>query len=119
MKNRKALILGLSFRPNVKEDALSTTYLLKEVLLQSGFEVKVHDTEFSPAEIKLKGFDPIADLRDVDCEVVFLVTMHKEYKQLDFDRFAKNGVKYFVDGRNSVNRANVKEAGIEYIGIGR
>ena len=31
VRNKKALLLGLSFRPNVKEDALSTTYLLNEV----------------------------------------------------------------------------------------
>ncbi len=119
VENRKALLLGLSFRPNVKEDSLSTTYLLKEELLQAGFEVVVHDVEFSAEELKAKGFNAAVDIYDNNAEVVFLVTMHKEYDQLDFGRLAKSGIKFFVDGRNTIDRENVEKAGIEYFGIGR
>lgn len=117
VKNKKALLLGLGFRPNVKEDALSTTYLLNEVLLKAGFKIYVHDVEFSEKEIKEKGFNP-ADIYENACEVVFLVTMHKEYEDIDFEKLAKSGIKYFVDGRNKISRDKVQEAGIEYIGIG-
>jgi nucleotide sugar dehydrogenase len=118
VKSKKALALGLSFRPNVKEDALSTTYLLNDVLLKSGFEVLVHDTEFSEKEIKEKGFNPAATIYDNDSEVAFLVTMHDEYSKIDFVKLAASGVKYFVDGRNNINRNEVQNAGIQYIGIG-
>jgi nucleotide sugar dehydrogenase len=118
VKNRKALVLGLSFRPNVKEDALSTTYLLNDVLLKSAFEVLVHDTEFSEKEIKEKGFNAAANIYDNDSEVAFLVTMHDEYSKIDFEKLANSGVKYFVDGRNNINRDDVQNAGIQYIGIG-
>jgi nucleotide sugar dehydrogenase len=119
VKNKKALLLGLSFRPNVKEDALSTTYLLSEVLIRSGFEVQVHDVEFSEEEIKAKGFNAVADIYNSNAEVAFLVTMHKEYHQLDFERLSKKGVKYFIDGRNNIDRDKAEAAGIEYLGIGR
>jgi nucleotide sugar dehydrogenase len=118
VKNKKALILGLGFRPNVKEDALSTTYLLNEVLLRSGFEVVVHDTEYSILEIEEKGLHAAADLYTTGCEVAFLVTMHREYGGIDFEKLARNGVKYFVDGRNSLNRNEIQATGIHYIGIG-
>jgi nucleotide sugar dehydrogenase len=118
VRNRKALILGLSFRPNVKEDSLSTTYLLHEVLLQSGYEVKVHDTEYSKEELEQKGFQSTDDIYSNDFEVVFLVTMHREYKDLDFGKMANSGTRYFVDGRNNIDRSKVQSAGIEYIGIG-
>lgn len=119
VSNKKALLLGLSFRPNVKEDALSTTYLLNEVLIRSGFEVLVHDVEFSGAEIKAKGLNAVDDIYNSDAEVVFLVTMHKEYHQLDFERLSAKGVKYFIDGRNNIDHNKVVAAGIEYLGIGR
>ncbi len=119
VKNKKALILGLSFRPNVKEDALSTAYLLKNVLLQNGFNVALHDTEFSAEEIKKKGFDAIKDIYDTDAEVIFLVTMHKEYQQLDFKKLYSTGTRYFIDGRNSIDKSKSEEAGIKYHGIGR
>lgn len=117
--NKKALVLGLSFRPNVKEDSLSTAYLLNDVLLETGFEVFVHDVEFSGDEIRSKGFHPAATIYDNTAEVAFLVTMHKEYNEINFERLAKNGIKYFVDGRNCIAKEKVESAGIEYIGIGR
>ena len=86
VKNKKALLLGLGFRPNVKEDALSTTYLLSDVLVKAGFEVYVHDVEFSEKEIKERGFNPVS-IYGNECEVVFLVTMHQEYDSIDFERF--------------------------------
>ena len=119
VKNKKALLLGLSFRPNVKEDALSTTYQLRDVLVRSGFEVLVHDVEFSTEEMTEKGFDAVADIYDNNAEVVFLVTMHKEYHDLNFERLSMQGVKYFIDGRNMIDYNKVEMAGIHYQGIGR
>lgn len=119
VKNKKALILGLSFRPNVKEDAVSITYLLHDVLIKSGFEVQVHDTEFSAEEIMKKGFKAAEGLYSYAAEVVFVATMHKEYDELDFEKLFKKGVRYLVDGRNNIDRNKVSAAGIEYHGIGR
>ena len=118
VKKRRALLLGLCFRPNVKEDTLSTTYLLHDALLKSGFEVLVHDIEFSQDELIAKGLKAAASVYDNNIEVAFLVTMHKEYDQLDFARLARNGLKFFVDGRNNIDRTKVENAGIEYMGIG-
>ena len=118
VKKRRALLLGLCFRPNVKEDTLSTTYLLHDALLKSGFEVLVHDVEFSQDELIAKGLKAAASVYDNNIEVAFLVTMHKEYDQLDFARLARNGLKFFVDGRNNIDRTKVENAGIEYTGIG-
>lgn len=118
VKSKKALILGLSFRPGVKEDVLSTTYLLNEALSKAGFEVYVHDTEFSKEEIKEKGLIPCLNIYDHRCEVVFLVTMHEEYAAINFEKLAETGVRYLVDGRNKINRDKVEKAGILYFGIG-
>ena len=117
-QNKKALILGLGFRPNVKEDALSTTYLLHDALLSDGFEVWVHDTEFSSEEIKAKGLSPAIGIYGNNAEVVFLVTMHKEYGEINFERLSKSGTKFFVDGRNAIDKQKVEDAGILYFGIG-
>ncbi|MGZ8556998.1 MAG: nucleotide sugar dehydrogenase [Chitinophagaceae bacterium] len=118
VKNKKALIMGLSFRPNVKEDALSTAYLLNDELLKSGFNVRVHDKEYSGDELIEKGFTAAEDIYTTDCEVAFLVTMHEEYHQVDFERLSNSGIKYFVDGRNNIRRDKVEKAGIQYFGIG-
>lgn len=119
VKIKKALVLGLSFRPNVKEDALSTAYLLRDILKREQFEVFLHDTEFSFEEIKQRGFDPVRDIYDGGTEVLFLVTMHKEYQSIDFQRLYKSGIRFIVDGRNSLDREKAEAAGIDYTGIGR
>ena len=119
VKAKKALLLGLSFRPNVKEDSLSVTYRLNEALVACGFEVTVHDVEYSVEEIAAKGFTPANEIYNSKAEVVFLVTMHKEYYHLDFEKLSRQGTRVFVDGRNSINRNAVEKAGISYFGIGR
>jgi UDP-N-acetyl-D-mannosaminuronate dehydrogenase len=118
VQNKTALILGLGFRPNVKEDALSTTYLLHDALLKEGFEVWVHDTEFSPEEIGAKGLKAAVDIYKNNAEAVFLVTMHKEYREINFIQLSKAGTEFFVDGRNTIDKQKVGEAGIQYFGIG-
>ena len=119
VRSKKALLLGLGFRPNVKEDALSTTYLLHDSLVKSGYEVFVHDTGYSDEEIRSKGLIPSGNIYDLDAEVVFLVTMHDEYYHLDFEKMFRSGIRFLIDGRNCINRNAVKKAGIRYFGIGR
>jgi UDP-N-acetyl-D-mannosaminuronate dehydrogenase len=98
---------------------MSVTYRLNETLIKHGFDVTVHDAEYSTEEIMAKGFTAVSDIYESKAEVVFLVTMHKEYFQLDFEKLAKNGVRFFIDGRNSINRDDVEKSGISYTGIGR
>jgi nucleotide sugar dehydrogenase len=119
VSEKKALILGLSFRPNIKEDTFSTSYLLRDALVKNNFEVYLNDTEFSEAEISRKGFTPVNDIYSSACEAVFLVTMHKEYQQLDFARLYTAGVRVIIDGRNQLKKELVEHAGIRYLGIGR
>jgi nucleotide sugar dehydrogenase len=118
VRDKTALVLGLSFRPNVKEDANSVGASLYSLLKSEGFSVGIHDTEFSREELESKGF-MFADPLHVKAEAVFLVTMHKEYQQLDFAAMASNGVRIIVDGRNALDRRMVEAAGISYTGIGR
>lgn len=117
LKTKKALVLGLSFRPNVPEDANSVGAALYGLLKQNGFEVYLHDEEFSPDEITRKGY-VFADPALAKVEAVFLVTMHRQYHRLDFKAMAANGVSYIVDGRNALSRSEVEAAGISYAGIG-
>jgi nucleotide sugar dehydrogenase len=119
VSQKTALILGLSFRPNIKEDTFSTSYLLHDALVSAGFSTQIHDTEFAAAELERKGFKPSHDLYNSGAEAVFLVTMHKEYAQLDFNRLAASGVKVLVDGRNQLDKSKVQSSGIRYFGIGR
>ena len=58
LRGLRALILGLGFRPQVKEDAFSPAYPLAAELAHRGAEVQLHDPLYSPDEIRQRGFKP-------------------------------------------------------------
>jgi nucleotide sugar dehydrogenase len=119
LRDQEVLLLGLGFRPEVKEDAFSTTYLLHSELLRRDARPLVHDTMFSADEIGARGFTPaVLDAHQLP-PVVVLVTAHTDYMKLTFDDLAARGVKVVVDGRNVWDGAQARDAGLVYIGIGR
>lgn len=119
LNNKKVLILGLSFRPQVKEDALSVSYTLQKVLQNENVSAELNDPYYSPEEIRAKGFAPCQDIYTTDAEAVILVTMHREYNDIDWRQMKTKGVRYVLDGRNQLNRAAIEQAGLHYTGIGR
>lgn len=112
------LILGLSFRENVKEHTKSITLRLNEILNEKNANVVVNDPYYSPAEVEdmdLK-YISLQDHLVCDMDIVILQANHSEYNNLDLSML-KN-CKVFLDGRNAFHRNEVEEQGIKYIGIG-
>lgn len=112
-------VLGLAFRPGVKEDAFSPAYILVRQLETLGYRVLVHDPLYTAAELEARGFTATDNPYAEGSVAVVLVTMHSFYLSLDMDKLASAGVKLLVDGRNSIDPATVQAAGIVYRGIGR
>lgn len=113
---KRCLILGISFRPQVKESAYSPVFDLVSELEIRGANVTVHDPLYSADEIRRLGLEP----GEIDeNEILVLNTAHDAYLDLDFRNLAANGVKCVVDGRNAWNVDEIVVAGIRYIGIGR
>jgi nucleotide sugar dehydrogenase len=115
----RVLILGLGFRPQVKEHAFSTAFRLRDELTERGARVSLHDPLYGANEIEVHGFAP-GDLEDDPApEVVILNTAHEGYAEIDFSRLAKRGLRAVVDGRNAWEPAAVSAAGLVYLGVGR
>lgn len=113
------VLLGLGFRPEVKEDIFSTTFLLQKHLQDLDIPIGVHDPFYSPAEIRAKGLAPVEDLYSAEAEAIVLVTAHAAYRGIDWRRLAAKGCRVVLDGRNALPAAEIRAAGLEYIGIGR
>jgi len=119
LKGRRVLVLGLAFRPQVKEPAFSPAFLVDAALARREAEHYLHDHYFSPEEIAAHGFKP-GDLDDAaGWDALVLVTGHRLYRELDFAQLRERGVRAVVDGRNLWNPNEVSAAGIAYLGIGR
>lgn len=118
LEGKEVLILGLSFRPNVKETYCSPAFLLEKELLKRNAKVSLHDPLYSEQEITAYGFTPKLKLEGSLPEVLILNTMNCSYEKFNFADLKKLGVKVFLDGRNVFNAKEVEEAGIVYVGVG-
>jgi len=113
---KKCLILGVSFRPQVKESAYSPVFALASELEMRGAHVAVHDPMYTDDELMRLELSPG---RIEDSEILILNTAHDAYLTIDFADLSRSGVKCVVDGRNVWDVNEVVAAGIRYIGIGR
>jgi UDP-N-acetyl-D-mannosaminuronate dehydrogenase len=103
------LILGLAYRPNVKEHTLSGTLKLDEIINTEGGTALVLDPLYADDEIKSHGLKPYANETNID--YVILHTGHATFKDYDFSRFPN--LKAIIDGRNFFPAA---KASLPFIG---
>lgn len=112
-------VLGLGFRPDVKEQICSPTFALVEALRARGAEPRVHDPLYSAAELRDHGFagwDP--GEAGWQPEALVLVTGHSAFAGLDLAALRADGLRALLDGRRFWSAAEVEPLGIEYIAAG-
>jgi nucleotide sugar dehydrogenase len=116
LAGKTVVILGLSYRPDIKEAAFSSAILLAKELAPRGARALVHDPHFTPDEIRALGLEP-AERVPTDADAVIVQAWHAAYHGLDLAAFG--GCKAVLDGRNALSRESVEAAGLRYLGIGR
>lgn len=119
LEGKRILILGLAYRENVKETAFSGAVRLIAELKEAGAIPLLNDPLYTNEEIEHFGAKAVAldDLPEGDG--VILQAYHDDYRALDWRTLANKGYKVLLDGRNSLDRAEIKSAGMQYIGMGR
>jgi nucleotide sugar dehydrogenase len=118
LKDQNILILGLAFRENVKEPTKSSTLLLVEHLKEKGANIFLNDPLFTNEEISSFGVAPLClgNKKEQEIDVVILQAFHEQYKTLQFNQFSN--CKIVLDGRNVLNKEEIRNLGISYKGIG-
>jgi nucleotide sugar dehydrogenase len=111
------LVLGVAYRGDVREDAFSSAFRLRDELRAAGATVLGHDPYFDDDHLRSLGFEPYALGSDVPVRVAVLQAAHEAYRSLD--PASITGLELFVDGRNAVDRDPFERAGVAYVGIGR
>ena len=95
----KVLILGVSYRSNVKEAAYSGVFDLAQEFLINEVDVVVYDPLYTSEEISDLGL--IAFDGDYDAiSGIVIHTLHAAYKQLEFRLFSN--CRFVYDGRNVI-----------------
>jgi nucleotide sugar dehydrogenase len=117
LDGQPVLVLGIAYRGDVKEDAFSSAFRLRDELLAAGARVFGHDPYFDADHLRGLGFEPYELGSGEPIRVAVLQAAHDEYRDLDPARLP--GLELFVDGRNAVDRERYERAGVGYVGIGR
>jgi UDP-N-acetyl-D-mannosaminuronic acid dehydrogenase len=115
LQGATVVVLGLAYRPGVKETRHSSAFDLVRELQRLGARVYVHDPFFSETEIAAFGVTP-APAWPLSCDALVVHAWHKEYQSLDFTSFP--GLRAVLDARGSIDPASVTGLGVTYVGIG-
>lgn len=110
------LLLGLAYRPGVKESRHSSALTLAQALGDEGARVLVHDPLFTPEEIAALGLDPSPPL-PCAADAIAIQAWHAEYETLDLRGF--EGLRAVLDPRASLDPEQVRTLGLTYVGVGR
>ncbi len=115
VKGTKIALLGLSYKANVDDDRESPSYEVQELLHKLGANVVTYD----PYILHNSSSSSLNEALD-GAQAVILATAHDEFISIPPKKLSKNGVKVFIDGRNSVRdlKEDMRSANIVYSGIG-
>jgi nucleotide sugar dehydrogenase len=116
LDGRTVVILGLAYRPGVKESRHSSAFGLVNALAGAGATAYVHDPLYLAEEIRALGLEPPFTF-PLPVDALVVQAWHEEYESLDFTAFA--GLRAILDGRAALKPDAVESLGIAYVGIGR
>ncbi len=119
-ESSKILILGISYKPNVKDIQLSPAEVIISELKKLGAEIRIFDPYFKATSVY--GIETANDLDEVISEVdaVIIVTAHNEFHNIEPEYFtSKMKSPIIVDSRGIIDIHAAKKAGIVFRGLGR
>ena len=114
------MILGISYKPDVKDIQLTPAESIISSLNELGCTVKIYDPFYKNETvfgIKIEN-NLLEILKQTDAMIV--VTAHKEFHDLE-PEFLKSNMKspIIIDSKCIINQQLAKNAGLIYRGIGR
>ncbi|HET8587970.1 MAG TPA: nucleotide sugar dehydrogenase, partial [Candidatus Limnocylindria bacterium] len=116
LEDQPVLVLGIGYRGDVREDAFSSAFRLRDELQAAGARVYGHDPYFSDEHLRELGFEPYDLAAPEPVKVAILQAGHATYR--DLTAASLPGIELFVDGRNALEAAQFGD-GVRYVGIGR
>ncbi|HEX7197163.1 MAG TPA: nucleotide sugar dehydrogenase [Candidatus Limnocylindria bacterium] len=117
LDGQNVLVLGVAYRGDVREDAFSSAFRLRDELLAAGARVYGHDPYYDAEHLRGHGFEPYDLEAPEPIRVAVLQAAHEAYRAMAPGTIP--GLELFVDGRNAIDREPYDRAGIGYVGIGR
>ena len=120
VENSTILLLGVSYKPDVKDIQISPAEKIIEKLRELNAKIRIYDPYFISENIF--GIDTETNLIDAlsNSDGVILVTSHKEFHDIE-PKFLKSKLRnpVFIDTRCVLDQYEAINAGLIYRGLGR
>ena len=114
------LILGVSYKPDIKDIQISPAQNIIEKLKNMNVDIRIYDPYFKSENVF--GINTESDLIDAlpNCDGIILVTSHKEFHNID-PKFLSSKMRnpVFIDSRCILDQNDAINAGLIYRGLGR
>lgn len=120
LKGRCVMVLGVSYRADVKEPTSSSGVDLIRLLLAAGARTLANDPLFDDAEVAAFGAEPASLDALSQCDAIIMQATHAQYEAIDWSTIKPGTI--VVDGRNALPlhaRNTIVEAGGSVMGMGR
>ncbi len=119
IENNDVLVLGVSYKPDVKDIQLTPAKHIIEKLQKLGAHVHIYDPYFSSSQVF--GINTEQNLEDIIPKVhaAIIVTGHKEFKKIKLSIFNQMKNPILIDTRGIIEPADAKQAKLIFRGLGR
>jgi len=114
------LVLGVSYKPDVKDIQISPIEKIIDILKEKGANILIYDPYFKNSEVfGIKTLDDFVQNLGI-LDGLIIGTAHKEFHNID-PEFLKSKMKnpIVIDSKNIIDQHLAKKAGLIYRGIGR
>ena len=119
IENSEILILGVSYKPNVKDIQLSPAEHVIKKLQDLGANIHIYDPYFPSSNVF--GITSENNIEDIISKVdaAIIVTGHDEFKELQVEMFTKMKHPIVIDTRGIVDPSIAKQEKLIFRGLGR
>jgi UDPglucose 6-dehydrogenase len=127
LRDKTITVLGLAFKGGTDDTRESPSMRVVQALLAEGVVLRLHDPKAMPLLAKVLPEEP-GRLTYCDspysaasqAQALLVLTDWPEYRKLDWSRICREmEVPLVIDGRNLLDPQQLRQAGFEYISMGR
>jgi nucleotide sugar dehydrogenase len=118
--NSEILILGISYKPNVKDIQLTPAKHIIKKLKSLGVNISIYDPYFSSTKIfDIDVSNSISDelLKKMDAAII--VTAHEEFFKFEISNFSKMKTPILIDTRGIIDPNDAHKSKLIFRGLGR
>ena len=119
IQDSEILILGVSYKPNVKDIQLTPAEDIIKKLQSLGAKIRIYDPYFISKQV----FDIMTEenIEDIisNVDAVIIVTGHEEFKELEISLFNQTHNSILIDTRGIIDPEDAKHAKLIFRGLGR